>query len=75
MKNDLELRCLVQALSNMMKAENDEMRQREQYVGYSWDYFGRSYIEATEKATEDFAERLNAYIDARIEAKLKAAQS
>lgn len=74
MNDTLDIRCLVEALTTMIQAEAEERKARDEYIeggGTSWGYFGQRLIEAREKAAEQFGERLNEYIDARIEAKSK----
>ena len=69
MKDTLPIRCLVEALQDVIEAEHEEREARDRYTeggGYSWGYHGQSYIEAREKAAEAFGKRLDEYIDARI---------
>ena len=68
MRDTQQMECLVQAMHEAMDAYLTEKKARDEYAGCSWDYFGRSLIEAREWAAEEFGKRLEAYIDARIAA-------
>lgn len=71
--DSLSLRCLVQALGEFLEAEAVERREREAFVGYSWDHFGQSLIKQREEAAAEFGKRLDEYIDTRIQAATGAA--
>lgn len=64
----LEISCLIEALRNLNEATEAERKARDEYDGPSWGYYGHHVIETKEKAEQEFKERLDAYIDARIRA-------
>lgn len=66
MRDTLQIESLIQALDNYYDAKKEEEEARERYDGRSWGYFGRSLIEAKERAAEDIQKRLDEYIDRRI---------
>lgn len=61
---------VLNALARVIDSTNEHDRARERYVGYSWDYVGHSLIWERDQARDDFAKRLDAYIDQRIAAAL-----
>jgi hypothetical protein len=65
-----EVSDVATALAELMDAQAAERAGREGYEGGSWGWHGAYLIEAVRKAEERLAERLNAVIDARVEAKL-----
>lgn len=68
--DSLEIECLIQALQNAVEAKVTHDRERDSYDDYSWGYYGRGYVDDMEKAADEFGNRLNALIDARIQAAL-----
>lgn len=67
MKDTLEIECLVQSLFSAVAASKTEAEKRDEHQGYSWDYWGSSYIQDKNDAMEDFGKRLESYIDKRVE--------
>lgn len=60
----------VQALRDVLRAETEEEEARARYDGYSWDYHGFRWAEASRKACEQLQSALDAAIDARVRAVL-----
>ena len=58
---------VLNALSRVIDTTNEHNRAYEKYDGYSWGYAGHGLIWERDKARDDFAKRLDAYIDQRIE--------
>lgn len=58
---------VLNALARVIDSTNEHDRARDKYDGYSWDYVGHSLIWQRDQARDDFAKRLDAYIDQRIE--------
>jgi len=73
MRNTLEIECLGQALENYMGAKHSHDKARDQYEGYSWGYYGYSFVKAMEDAAEDFQKRLDAYIEQKVQSAIKKA--
>lgn len=73
MNDTFTARQLVQSLGELMRAEAEEMREREQYVGYSWDYHGQEYIRRRERAAEQFIQLLDEYLLERFGLQPKSA--
>lgn len=65
-KDHSEIRCLVEAIGNLTEAQANERKARDEYEGSSWGYFGQSYFEAIDRASEELTTRLNEYIDGRV---------
>lgn len=61
---------LLYALANVIDATNEHDKAKEEYTGWSWGYAGAGLIYERDKARKDFADRLSAVIDARVEAKI-----
>lgn len=75
MKDTLSLRCLVQALTELSQAQSKHdvaYKLFEDAGSYSWGYHGHSYIKAVEERATAFGERLDEYIDQRVQAVLEA---
>lgn len=73
MRNTLDIECLVQSLEKVIRLRREHDEARDEYMqrgGYSWGYYGRGLVAAMEESAEDFQKRLDAYIDARIQAAL-----
>jgi hypothetical protein len=71
--NTLDVECLIQSLGEYIEARNQHEKEYNEYDGMSWGYHGGGEygpIARLERCAEDFASRLNAYVDSRIEAKL-----
>jgi len=58
---------MIQSLLNLINAQQNEQKAREAFQGTSWDYFGRSIIEATEKAVDEFEARFDEFMVHRLE--------
>lgn len=69
-KDTLDIECLIQSLFTAIEASNEETKQRENYDGLSWGYHGSYLINEKDNAMKDFADRLESYVDKRIEQKL-----
>lgn len=67
----LDIGCLIEALRHLNDSTEEERKAREDYGGPSWGYYGHHYIATKEKAEQEFKERLDRYIDARIRAVLQ----
>lgn len=65
-KNTLEVECLIQALQNVLEAKAEHDKARDAYEGYSWGYYGRSFVEDVEVAADEFGKRLAALIEKKV---------
>jgi hypothetical protein len=57
MRNTLNTECLLEAAENYFEARRKHDRARDEYIengGYSWGYYGASFVEEKEKAAEEF---------------------
>jgi hypothetical protein len=70
MRDTLKIECLIEALDRYWDAKQEEEDARARYGGPSWGYFGRSYVDAKDRAAEEIQKRLDEYVDARISAAL-----
>lgn len=66
----VDITDVLNALARVIDSTNEHDRARDKYEGYSWDYAGHSLIWERDEARDDFAKRLDAYIDGRIEQRL-----
>lgn len=66
MRDSLPLRCLAEALLRLVAAQQEEDKAQAEYEGYSWGYFGREYIEATERAVDEFDQRFDEYLEEKF---------
>jgi len=57
---------LMTAFQNAVNAQHEYNKAYEEYDGYSWDWAGGDYIDATKKAQIAFESALEQYIDERI---------
>lgn len=57
MKDTLTAQCLLESATNYFEAKREHDKARDEYIeggGYSWGYFGHSYVMKMESAAEDF---------------------
>ena len=66
MRDTLKCECLVQALEDVVAARREHDEARDNYDGYSWGYFGHSYVKRMEDAAEEFEKRLNDYVKQQV---------
>lgn len=66
-----ELTAVIEAIQVLVDARRECDAAHEAYTGWSWGYVGGHLITAVDDATDTLAEKLNAYIDSRIEERLK----
>lgn len=62
---------LINALRDVLRADQDEREAREKYAdggGYEWGYYGFTYAKESRKAAEAFEQALSAIIDERVKA-------
>ncbi len=59
----LSINAVMAAMANYAEAQADENAACARHEGYSWDYYGRDYILATEKAEEKAKKVLQDYIN------------
>lgn len=57
---------LIRTLLECIEATERHDKERDQWHGHDWDYFGYDYIVAMEAAQGRFAEVLNNVIDSRV---------
>lgn len=69
-RDTLKIECLAYALDEYLSAAREEAEARERYGGPSWGYFGASFIEAKERAAEEFGNQLDSYIDRKLDERL-----
>lgn len=67
---EADITDVLNALSRVIDSTNEHDKAREKYDGYSWGYHGAGLIIERDQARKDFAERLDAYIDRRVDARL-----
>ena len=65
------LYALMQAMQRWMDAKGEHDIAYSKFEGFSWDYYGKNFIEAVEDAEKDVEENLQKYVDARIKHILK----
>lgn len=65
----LRASTLLWAMREAMEARAIVEKARNEFQGYSFDYFHSGIISEAEKAELKFIEALDAYVDERIEAK------
>lgn len=65
-KNTIDIECLVQALQNVISAKNEHDKARDNYDGYSWGYYGWSYVQRMESAADEFGKRLDQLIEKKV---------
>ncbi len=63
------------SLTRLMDASKEHEDARDGYEGRSWDYHGAGLIYEVQKAQEDFVDRLQEIIDARVTELMAAAQT
>lgn len=67
---EVDISDVLNALARVIDSTNEHDAARDKYEGYSWGYHGAGLIYNRDEARDDFAKRLDAYIDQRIEDKL-----
>ena len=53
---------LIKSLYEAIEAKNHHDRERSQFHGYDWDYYGQSEIRRMEDAADEFKEHLKEII-------------
>lgn len=66
-----QMQILIDAFYQAVEARKDHDRERASYTGSSWGYHGRYTIERMEEKSREAMEKLNEYIDSRIQAYLE----
>ena len=61
-----DLSDLFKSLEAYLEAKRDHDTARDQYEGYSWDYFGQAYRQRLNEAALTAETRLADFIDQRI---------
>lgn len=65
----LGIEVLVQKLTDYMDARREHDEAYQEFVdggGYSWGYYGRSYVDRYETRARAFGDALESFIDARV---------
>lgn len=63
------IETLVNSLEHYLEAKREHDEARQKYGdngGYSWEWYGRAWIEQCNKAKAEFGKELADFIDARL---------
>ena len=66
MDTRLNVSAVMSAMTAYAEAQKQHDEARENYQGYSWGYYGSSYLRAVQEAEEEAQKVLDDYIDLKI---------
>jgi hypothetical protein len=74
-ESDLDLDVLMEAMDRYADAKRAHDKALSKYDGYSWGYFGQTFIEALDEARKEVRSKLSEYVRGEVKAAIEAMMS